>query len=43
MRKTRIDELPQMINVLKGDMHFIRPRAEWCKKRKHLNTVSENT
>ncbi len=29
MRKTRIDELPQMINVLKGDMHFIGPRAEW--------------
>jgi lipopolysaccharide/colanic/teichoic acid biosynthesis glycosyltransferase len=29
MRKTRIDELPQLINVLKGDMHFIGPRAEW--------------
>ncbi|WP_198305554.1 sugar transferase [Arcobacter vandammei] len=29
MRKTRIDELPQIINVLKGDMHFIGPRAEW--------------
>lgn len=29
MRKTRIDELPQMWNVLKGEMHFIGPRAEW--------------
>ena len=29
MRRTRIDELPQIINVLKGDMHFIGPRAEW--------------
>ncbi len=29
MRKSRIDELPQMWNVLKGEMHFIGPRAEW--------------
>ena len=29
MRKYRIDELPQIFNVLKGDMHLIGPRAEW--------------
>ncbi len=29
IRKARIDELPQLFNVLKGDMHFIGPRAEW--------------
>lgn len=28
MRKTRIDEIPQIVNVLKGDMHFIGPRPE---------------
>ena len=28
MRKTRIDELPQIWNVIKGDMHIIGPRPE---------------
>ena len=29
MRKYRIDEIPQIWNVIKGDMHIIGPRAEW--------------
>ena len=28
MRATRVDELPQLMNILKGDMSFIGPRPE---------------
>ncbi len=37
LRKTRIDEIPQLFNVLKGDMSFVGPRPERMEFVSQLN------
>ncbi|MGL5054415.1 MAG: sugar transferase [Fusobacteriaceae bacterium] len=37
MRKTKIDEIPQLWNILKGDMSFIGPRPELPRRLKYYD------
>lgn len=40
MRKTRLDEIPQLINIFKGEMSFIGPRPERpCFVKKFENEI----
>ena len=39
LRKSRIDEIPQLFNVLKGEMSFIGPRPERPEFIKKLETI----
>ncbi|MAG11999.1 MAG: hypothetical protein CMI52_04315 [Parcubacteria group bacterium] len=39
LRKTRIDELPQLVNILRGDMTLIGPRPERPEFVEHFSEV----